>query len=93
MSRHADFESRCSEPPPARLVLCLLGPPRVMVDGEVALGQRAQKPLALLAYLAVEADRSHPRRTLAALFWPDKPEKQALQAMRQVLARLRTAIG
>ena len=81
------------QPTPARLVLCFLGPPQVLLDGEVVLGQRAQKPLALLAYLARQADRPHPRGALAALFWPNKPEKRALQDLRQTLARLRAAIG
>jgi predicted ATPase/DNA-binding SARP family transcriptional activator len=73
--------------------LCLLGPPQVMVDGDVVMGPGAKKALALLAYLALEADRLHPRATLAALFWPDQLEKQALQALRQTLSRLRRAIG
>ena len=88
-----DSEALCREPPPARLVLCLLGPPQMLLDGEVAMGPGAKKALARLAYLAVKPDRPHPRITLAALFWPDRPEKQALQALRQTVARLRTTLG
>ena len=57
------------------------------------MGLKAQKALALLAYLAVEAHRPHRRSTLVALFWPDQPEKQALQNLRQTLSRLRRATG
>ena len=77
-----------------RLVLLLLGPPQVLVNGEAVMGlKKSQKALALLAYLAVEAHRPHSRAALATLFWPDQPEEQALQNLRQVLSRLRHAIG
>jgi predicted ATPase/DNA-binding SARP family transcriptional activator/Tfp pilus assembly protein PilF len=63
------------------------------VNEEVVLEASHPKPLALLAYLAVEAHRSHRRRELSALFWPDQPEKQALQNLRKTLSRLRRAIN
>ncbi|MFQ5343160.1 MAG: BTAD domain-containing putative transcriptional regulator, partial [Anaerolineae bacterium] len=81
-----------SASPSARLVMSLLGPPQVMVHGESVIGPESQKKLALLAYLALEAHRPHLRSALAALFWPDRPEKQALQDLRQTLARVRRAI-
>jgi DNA-binding SARP family transcriptional activator len=87
-----DVESRSSFSPAARLELSLLGPPRVLVDGEPAPGLGSQKVLALLAYLAVEAGRPHRRSVLAALFWPDHPPAQALSNLRQTLSRLRRAI-
>lgn len=74
-------------------MVCLLGPPRVLVAGEETLGPGAKKVMALLAYLVVEADRPHSRWTLAALLWPDQPPPQALQALRQTLSRLRRALG
>jgi predicted ATPase/DNA-binding SARP family transcriptional activator len=92
MADHSDFEPRSSVVSPARLTLLLLGPPQVMVNGEVVMDQRSPKPLALLAYLAIEAHRPHPRGTLAALFWPDQPGKRAFQNLRQTLSRLRKAI-
>lgn len=76
----------------ARLVLSLLGPPQVIVHGEVVIGPQSQKMLALLAYLAVEAQHPHTRAALAALFWPDQPKKRAHQNLRQTLTRLRHAI-
>jgi DNA-binding SARP family transcriptional activator len=54
---------------------------------------RSDKVRALLAYLAVEADRTHPRGSLAALFWPDQSEELALKNLSQTLTRLREAIG
>lgn len=78
----------------ARLVLSLLGPPRVFVNGEAVMGlEKSQKVLALLAYLAVEAHRWHLRSGLAALLWPDQPARQAYQNLRKTLSRLRRAIG
>ena len=58
---------------------------------------------ALLAYLAVEAHlgprptgacwaRPHPRETLAALLWPDRPQATAYSNLRQTLSRLRKAL-
>ncbi len=78
---------------PIRLAIHLLGPPQVLLNGEAVAGLRkAHKPLVLLAYLAVEADRPHQRAHLAALFWPDHSERQALQNLRQTLSRLRRAL-
>ena len=87
----AQAESPASSP--ARLTLLLLGPPQMLVNGEAVMGLKAEKALVLLAYLAVEAHRPHRRSTLATLLWPDQPEKQALQNLRQALSRLRHAIG
>lgn len=50
-------------------------------------------PRALLAYLALEAGRTHPREHLAALLWPDATGEQALTNLRQALHRLRVALG
>ncbi len=79
-------------PPTVRLALALLGPPQVWVHGQPAIELRGQKMLALLAYLALEAGRPHRRDALAPRFWPDDPEKQALQNLRQTLVRLRRAL-
>ena len=48
---------------------------------------------ALLAYLAVEANRGHRRELLAALLWPEVPHRTALANLRNVLSKLRCAIG
>jgi DNA-binding SARP family transcriptional activator len=51
------------------------------------------KVRALLAHLAVKADRPHRRETLAGLLWPDYPERSARASLRNALSDLRTAIG
>lgn len=50
------------------------------------------KSRALLAYLAVESDRAHPRASLAALFWPDLEHGAALANLRLVLHDLRQVL-
>jgi predicted ATPase/DNA-binding SARP family transcriptional activator len=47
---------------------------------------------ALLAYLALEAERPHARATLAGLLWPEEPEEAARQNLRQALFQLRTIL-
>lgn len=76
-----------------RLSLSLLGPFQAILDGEPATGFESNKVRALLAYLAVEADRPHPRETLAGLLWSDYPDRSALNNLRSALANLRRAIG
>ena len=46
----------------------------------------------LLAYLLVERNRSHPRETLAGLFWGDHPEDRARGCLNTALWRLRAVI-
>ncbi len=77
----------------ARLSLSLLGPFQVTLDGEPVTSFESNKVRALLAYLAVEADRPHRRDSLAALFWPDWPDRAARSNLRHALPNLRKAIG
>ncbi len=77
----------------ARLSLSFLGPFQVTLDGQPATGFESNKVRALLAYLAVEADRPHARESLAGLLWPDYPDRSALNSLRSALANLRGAIG
>jgi DNA-binding SARP family transcriptional activator/class 3 adenylate cyclase/tetratricopeptide (TPR) repeat protein len=77
----------------ARLSLTLLGPFGAALDREPVTGFDSNKVRALLAYLAVELARPHPRSYLAGLLWPDWPERSALANLRGALANLRTAIG
>ena len=58
----------------ARLSLSLLGPFQVTLDREPVTSLESNKVRALLAYLAVEADRPHRRQSLVGLLWPDRPE-------------------
>ena len=77
----------------ARLSLSLLGSLQVTLDGQPITGIKSAKVRALLAFLAVEADRPHRREVLAGLLWPDMPDGPARSNLRDVLANLRTSIG
>jgi DNA-binding SARP family transcriptional activator len=77
----------------ARLSLSLLGPFQAMLDGKPIVAFESNKVRALLAYLAAEADRPHPRETLAGLLWPDFSDRVALSNLRYALSGLRQAIG
>ncbi len=77
----------------AKLTISLLGSFQVTLDGEPVTGFTTDKARALLAYLAVEADRPHRRDALAGLLWPDQPQRKARQNLRQALSHLRQAIG
>ncbi|MCR4405553.1 MAG: AAA family ATPase [Anaerolineae bacterium] len=77
----------------AHLSLSCLGPFQVTLDGQPVMGFKSNKVRALLAYLAVEADRPHRREVLAGLLWPDWPDRDALSNLRYTLANLRQVIG
>ncbi len=77
----------------ARLSICLLGHLQVTLDGKPVTGFESDKVRALLAYLAVEADRPHRREKLAGLLWPDRPERSARTNLRRALSNLRAEIG
>ena len=61
-----------------RLAISLFGPFRVTLDGAPVTELKTNKVQALLAYLAVEADRAHERASLTGLLWPE-PVKDRLQ--------------
>jgi serine/threonine protein kinase/two-component SAPR family response regulator len=79
----------------SRLKVSLLGPFRVVLDGEPVTRFEADTARALLAYLALHSRMRAPcrRETLAGLLWPEQPETEARHNLRQALSRLRTAIG
>ena len=77
----------------ARLAVSLLGSLDIKLDDQPVTQLAKGKARALLAYLAVEADRPHRRETLAALLWPDWLERSARTNLRNALSNLRTAIG
>ena len=76
-----------------QLEISLLGSFRVTLDDQPVTGFESNKVRALLAYLAVEAERSHSRSKLAGMLWPEMPETTALSNLRYALADLRSAIG
>jgi DNA-binding SARP family transcriptional activator/predicted ATPase len=75
-----------------RLSIRLLGGFFVDFDGVPVIDFKSDKVRALLAFLAVEADRPHPRDTLAALLWPDSLNQVARTNLRGTLANLRKVI-
>jgi predicted ATPase/DNA-binding SARP family transcriptional activator len=75
------------------LTLSLLGPMQVDLDGQAVDSFAYNKARALLAYLAVEADRVHHRDAIVGLLWPGMPDAAARTNLRQVLTSLRDTIG
>ncbi len=73
------------------LRLKLLGGLRVVSADGAAITFPTQKSAGLLAYLALEHDA--PRASLASLFWGDRPDTEALAALRRTLYELRGALG
>lgn len=76
----------------ARLLLRLLGPFQATLDGRPVSGFESNKVRALLACLAVEADRPHPRQQLAGLLWPERPESVARRNLSRALLNLRETL-
>ena len=76
-----------------RLTLSFLGCFHVCLDDRPVTDFKSDKVRALLAYLAVEADRPHRREALAGLLWPDRPDRDALSNLRYALASLRRTLG
>lgn len=76
----------------AHLALSLLGPFQATLDGASIEGLGSRRLQALLAYLAVEGGREHPREHLATLLWPERSDHQALGALRYALSNLHRAL-
>ena len=72
-----------------QLFIKLFGALEIQLNGEAVDGFRSKKARALLAYLAVEANRPVARTRLATLLWGDYPDAQARKSLRNVLANLR----
>jgi DNA-binding SARP family transcriptional activator/predicted ATPase len=70
----------------------LFGTFQAALDGQALTTFRSDKIRALLAYLALEANRFHRRESLAALFWPEYNDQVALRNLRLSLSRLRQTI-
>ena len=69
--------------------LHLLGTFQFVVDGEPVTAFRSDKVRALLAWLAIESDRSHQRQVLATLLWGNYPDRTALKNLRMSLSNLK----
>ncbi len=77
----------------AHLEVSLLGPFQAMLNRKPVTGFESNKVRALLAYLMVEDGRPHSRDVLAALLWPDQPQRNARNNLRYALADLRQKIN
>jgi predicted ATPase len=75
------------------LSITLFGSFQATLEGRPITRFESNKVRALLAYLAVEADRPHSRDELIGLLWPDQTEATARANLRQALANLRLALG
>ena len=76
-----------------RVKLALLGPFQLQLNGAPVTHWKSKKVQALLAYLAAEDGRPHHRDSLAAMLWPDRPDRTARNNLRYALYHLRRAIG
>ena len=76
----------------ACLEINLLASFQVTLNGRLLTNFGTDKTRALLAYLTVERDHPHRRESLAALLWPEQPDKQARHSLRQALTHLRHAL-
>lgn len=74
------------------LTLRLLGPGVLMAGAQVVRTHSA-RTFALLAYLALQPGRRHPRAALVDLLWPDLPPASGRQSLRQALYSLKTVAG
>jgi len=75
------------------LSITLLGSMQVMLDDKLITEFTTDKARALLAYLAVEADRPHRRDALSGLLWPNQSQERARRNLRQALSFVRSALG
>jgi DNA-binding SARP family transcriptional activator/predicted ATPase len=73
----------------ALIHLNFLGEFTVHLAGQPLEAFATDKNRALLAFLAVEAGRSHRRESLIGMFWPQKPEHLARHSLSQALFSLR----
>jgi DNA-binding SARP family transcriptional activator len=74
------------------LHLTLLGGFSARCDDGAPIVFARKKAQALLAYLALHADRAHPRDKLATLLWADLPDSAARHNLRQTLLVINGAL-
>ena len=73
--------------------LQIFGPIRLQI-GDALVGRfPTKRGQALLSYLLLNATQVHSRISLAELLWPEQPEKQSRQNLRQTLTRMRQDLG
>ena len=72
--------------------ISLLGE-QVISDAAGTVRTRSSRSIALVAYLVVHAGVPQTRHRIAALFWPDSADEQALTNLRRELHHLRSVLG
>jgi DNA-binding SARP family transcriptional activator/tetratricopeptide (TPR) repeat protein len=77
---------------PALLHVTLLGG-QVLADAAGTVRLRSSRTIALVAFLVAHTGRPQTRQHIAALFWPDSTDEQALTNLRRELHHLRGALG
>jgi DNA-binding SARP family transcriptional activator/tetratricopeptide (TPR) repeat protein len=63
------------------------------LDGQPVEGLNSYHLRALLAYLAVDSRRVHSREQVASLLWSERPDREALSALRYALSNLHYALA
>jgi DNA-binding SARP family transcriptional activator len=76
-----------------KLGLKLFSDYKINLDDEIVVGIKTNKARALLAYLALEANRSHRRSVLAEFFWPNKPAGAGRNSLKQALSNIRNSLA
>jgi DNA-binding SARP family transcriptional activator/predicted ATPase len=87
---------RPDRPPPeasSTLRLSLLGTFSLSSGGDAPIDISSPRLRALLAYLALHRSTAHTRQHLSFVLWPDSPEDQARNNLRQLVHQLRLAWG
>ncbi|HEY1574675.1 MAG TPA: AAA family ATPase [Pseudonocardiaceae bacterium] len=71
----------------------VLGEQSVTDSATGSILTRSPRAVALIAFLATHAGSPQPRQRIAAQFWPDSSDAQALTNLRRELHHLRNALG
>jgi DNA-binding SARP family transcriptional activator len=66
---------------------------QAIADGSGGIRTRSSRAVVLVAFLAFHAESPQPRQRIAALFWPDSTDAQALTNLRRELHYLRQILG
>ncbi|MEZ4833759.1 MAG: BTAD domain-containing putative transcriptional regulator [Caldilineaceae bacterium] len=78
---------------PVPLQIQLLGSFAVKLDDQPIHSFRSAKARALLAFLAAQPEREHPRAAMATLLWGDLPDAAAKTNLRVELSNLKKLLG
>ena len=77
----------------AHLALALLGSFQATLDGRPVEGLNSVTCAPCWPTWPSSSGREHPREQVAALLWPERPDREALSALRFALSNLHRALG